>query len=107
MSQEFILIIFAVVGFALIGGIAYASNHGSLDSIKSKPVGDGQHGTARWATEKEISKTFSRIPFHPDEWRKGKNLPKTQGLVLGSQGKKGKITALVDSDDIHCVRFVP
>ena len=103
MSQEFILIIFAVVGFALIGGIAYASNHGSLDSIKSKPVGDGQHGTARWATEKEIGKTFHPIPFHPDQWRQGKNLPKVQGLVLGSRGKKGKITALVDSDDIHCL----
>ena len=103
MSQEFILIIFAVVGFALIGGIAYASNHGSLDSIKSKPVGDGQHGTARWAEPKEIAKTFHRVPFHPAEWRQGKDRPKVQGLVLGSQGKKGKITALVDSDDIHCL----
>ena len=103
MSQEFILIIFAVVGFALIGGIAYASNHGSLDSIKSKPVGDGQHGTARWAEPKEIAKTFARVPFHPAQWRQGKDLPKVQGLVLGSQGKKGKITALVDSDDIHCL----
>ena len=26
-----------------------------------------------------------------------------QGLVLGSTGKKGKITALVDRDDIHCL----
>ena len=86
MSQEFILIIFAVVGFALIGGIAYASNHGSLDSIKSKPVGDGQHGTARWAEPKEIAKTFARVPFHPAQWRQGKDLPKVQGLVLGSQG---------------------
>jgi len=63
----------------------------------------GQDGTARWATVKEIAKTFSRVPFKPSEWRQGKNLPKAQGLVLGSQGKKGKIVALVDSDDIHCL----
>ncbi len=103
MPQQFIVLLFAVVGFALIGGIAYASSQGSLDSIKSKPVGDGQHGTARWATPKEIGKTFHCVPFHPAEWRQGKDRPKVQGLVLGSQGKKGKITALVDSDDIHCL----
>ncbi len=103
MPQQFIIILFAAAGLLLIGGIAFASKQGSLNNIKSKPVGDGQHGTARWATPKEISKTFSRIPFHPDEWRKGKNLPKVQGLVLGSQGKKEQITALVDSDDIHCL----
>ncbi len=103
MPQQLIVLIFAVAGFALIGGIVYLSNQGSLDSIKSKPVGDGQHGTARWAEPREIAKTFHRVPFHPAEWRQGKDRPKVQGLVLGSQGKKGKITALVDSDDIHCL----
>ena len=103
MPQQFIIIIFAAAALLVIGGVSFLSRQGSLDNIKSKPVGDGQHGTARWATEKEISKTFHPIPFHPDQWRQGKNLPKVQGLVLGSQGKKGKITALVDSDDIHCL----
>ncbi len=28
--------------------------------------------------------------------------PTEQGLVLGCKGKKGELTALVDSDDIHC-----
>ncbi len=103
MPQQFIVLIIAALGLLLIGGASFLSGRGSLDSIKSKPVGDGQHGTARWATPKEISKTFHRVPFHPDQWRKGENLPKVQGLVLGSQGKKGNITALVDSDDIHCL----
>ena len=31
----------------------------SLNRIKSKTVGDGQHGTARWATPKEIRKVCS------------------------------------------------
>ena len=78
------------------------SGSGSLN-IKSKVVGDGQHGTARWASPKEISQTYSRVLFKVAEWRKGKDLPKVQGLILGSTGKKGKVTALVDSDDVHCL----
>ena len=86
----------------LIGAAAHFSGSNSLDSIKSKTVGDGQHGTARWATPKEIKQTYARVPFRPAEWRKGMNLPKMQGLVLGSVGKK-KVTALVDDDNIHCL----
>ena len=103
MPQQFIVLIVAAVALLVIGGASFLSGRGSLDSIKSKPVGDGQHGTARWAEPKEIAKTFARVPFQPAEWRQGKDLPKIQGLVLGSQGKKGKITALVDKDDIHCL----
>lgn len=79
------------------------SSHYTLGNIKAKTVGDGQHGTARWASEAEIRKAFSRVPFDVASWRKGKNLPAEQGLVLGSRGKKGNITALVDSDDVHCL----
>ena len=44
------------------------------------------------------------MPFRVADWRAGKNLPKAQGLVLGSRdSRKGGITALVDSDDIHCL----
>ena len=42
---------------ALCGGLlvfllaaSFLSKSYSLDRIKSKTVGDGQHGTARWAT---------------------------------------------------------
>ena len=103
MPQQFIILIFAAAALLVIGGVSFLSNQSSLNNIKSKPVGNGQHGTARWATPKEIGKTFHHISFRPTEWRKGENRPKVQGLVLGSLGKKGKITALVDSDDIHCL----
>ena len=66
-------------------------------------MGDGQHGTARWATPGEIKKTFRSVPFQTALWRKGERLPSAQGLVLGCTGKKGQLTALVDSDDIHCL----
>ena len=103
------------------------SQHYTLDNIKSRTVGDGQYGTARWATPKEISKTYQNIPFTPQVWRTGEHRPQAQGLVLGSVGSRlcrrswhlfGRtihppipkriwahktIHALVDCDDIHCL----
>ena len=89
--------------FAVIGGLAMLSYHYTLGSIKSRTVGDGQHGTARWATDKEILQTYAHVPFRVREWRNGQALPTEQGLVLGCKGKKNEVTALVDSDDIHCL----
>lgn len=87
----------------VIGGLAFCSEHYALDNIKSKTVGDGQHGTAWWATKKEIQRTYTRVRFQPALWRQGKNLPKKQGLILGCEGPKNKVTALVDTDDIHAM----
>ena len=97
-----LILLLAVVFGALVATTTF-SGRGSLDSIKSKTVGDGQHGTARWATPGEIKKTFRSVPFQTALWRKGERLPSAQGLVLGCTGKKGQLTALVDSDDIHCL----
>ena len=88
----------------VIGAILFFSQHYTLDGIKSKTVGDGQHGTARWATKGEIRHSFQHVPFRPALWRKGEELPiKAQGLILGSTGKKDEVTALVDCDDVHCL----
>ena len=109
--------------FLLIAIVAHTTGQGNLDHIKSKTVGDGQHGTARWATKKEIQQTFKHIPFRPEAWRKGKDLPTDQGLVLGCVGggpdigslwatlfkqrkkapERPAIQTLVDTDDIHCL----
>ncbi|WP_300346188.1 type IV secretory system conjugative DNA transfer family protein [uncultured Oscillibacter sp.] len=103
MDQSAIMfIVLAGAAFLLIAVLATHSN-GSLNGIKAKTVGDGQHGTARWATKKELRRTYQYIPFRPVQWRKGANLPKVQGLVLGCEGKKNAVSALVDSDDIHCL----
>ena len=102
-TQTIMLILLAGGMLLLIAAATHFSGQGSLDNIKSKTVGDGQHGTARWATKKEIGQTYSFIPFTPEAWRKGQNLPKKQGLVLGCQGPKNKVKALVDSDDIHAL----
>ena len=97
------LIGFAAVALIVVGGLAFFSQHYTLDNIKSKTVGDGQYGTARWATKREIQKTYRHVPFQPELWRKGEHLPRQQGLVLGSLGRKNHVTALVDCDDIHCL----
>ena len=102
-NDTWMLILLLAVVFGALVAITTFSGRGSLDSIKSKTVGDGQHGTARWATQGEIKKTFRSVPFQTALWRKGERLPGTQGLVLGCTGKKGQLTALVDSDDIHCL----
>ena len=46
------IILFVCIGlgmFAVIGGLAMLSNYYTLNGIKSRTVGDGQHGTARFA----------------------------------------------------------
>ncbi len=89
---------------AVFVALSLLADNYNLNNIKSRTVGDGQHGTARWATEQEIRSSYVLVPFQVADWRAGKNLPEAQGLVLGSRdGRKGGITALVDSDDIHCL----
>ena len=103
MSGIWTLVVAAAVMFLVIGGLAMLSHNYTLSGIKSRTVGDGQHGTARWATKKEIAKTFKHVPFRPALWRKGKERPTDQGIVLGCEGKKNALVAIVDSDDIHCL----
>ena len=73
----------------------------SLNGIKSKKIGDGQYGTARWASPREIKKTFVSLPFEPEKWRKGVDLPSVQGTVVGCRGSGKKTVALVDEGDVH------
>lgn len=102
-SQVITLIVVSAVMFLVIGGLAFISHYYTLNGIKSKTVGDGQHGTARWATKQEIQQTYAHIPFEPELWRKGEHLPEKQGLILGCEGPKNHVTALVDTDDIHAM----
>lgn len=85
-TQLIPLILLGGGALLLIGAAVHFTGMGSLNNIKSKTVGDGQHGTARWATKQEIRKTFRHIPFRPALWRQGKELPTAQGLVLGCVG---------------------
>ena len=97
------LIAVGVVIVLFIVLLSVLTNNYSLNGIKSKTVGDGQHGTARWATTQEVKKTFASVPFDVVSWRAGKNLPEVQGLILGSTQRGKQLDALVDRDDVHCL----
>lgn len=107
-GNPLILVIVTAVMFAILGGVTLLSHIYSLNGIKSKTVGHGQHGTARWATKAEIRRIYKHIPFTPERWRKqakkketpttpdGEALP--QGIVVGCTGNT---TAMVDTGDVH------
>ena len=103
MGNVLYLIVVAVVMASILGGITLLTHVYNLNGIKNKTVGDGQHGTARWATKSEIAKTYKRIPFNPKEWRKGNDLPEEQGLIVGCTKSKSGTTALVDTGDVHAL----
>lgn len=109
MNGVYLLILAAGAMVGLLIFINFATQRHNLNSIKDKTVGNGQHGTARWATGQEVNRTFHHVPFTPAAWRQnaregkqptanGQPLP--QGIVLGCKGRKNTV-ALVDSDDIH------
>ena len=97
------LIAVGVVIVLFIVLLSVLTSNYSLNGIKSKTVGDGQHGTARWATTQEIKKSYASVPFDVASWREGKNLPEVQGLILGSTQRGKQLDALVDRDDVHCL----
>lgn len=103
-SNGLFILLALVFGFIII--TAFISSFGkrySLNSIKNRSVGHGQHGTARFATKVEIKELYQQIPFEPQKWRNGQALPDAQGIVVGSTTRHGKTTAYVDCDDVHAL----
>ena len=93
----------AIMGgvFILISSLSYLY---SLRQIKNKTAGNGQHGTARWASSREIHKTYKVVPFEPKTWRRDeKSRPTEQGIVVGCESRGNETLALVDSGDVHCM----
>lgn len=86
---------------ALLVGMMVFNDQYSLDRIKSKQVGDGQYGTARFASEKEIQDAFQVVLYQAKEWREGNNLPTAQGLLVGSSWNRKNVTAYIDESDVH------
>ena len=97
------LVAVGVIGALFVLLLSLLTNNYSLNNIKSKTVGDGQYGTARWATDQEIRKAYVTVPFDVASWRAGKRRPTVQGLVLGSVQRGKQLVALVDRDDVHCL----
>lgn len=106
------LIIAAAVMFTILGLISLLAHIYNLNNIKARTVGDGQHGTARFADKREIGKTYKHVLYEPQKWREqakngeqptmpdGNPLP--QGIIVGCKGKS-KTVALVDDQDVHAL----
>ncbi len=103
MQSITVLIVAGAVMFAVVGGLALLAHYYTLDGIKGRTVGNGQHGTARFATKAELNRAYVSVPYEPEQWRKGSNLPTAQGIILGSRMKAGILHALVDTGDVHCL----
>ena len=100
-EKQMILIgVLTVIFIAFIVLVNLLDNK-SLNGIKSKRIGNGQYGTSRWATKPEIKKSFVSLPFEPEKWRKGKNLPTVQGTIIGGRGTGKNTVALIDEGDVH------
>ncbi len=111
------VIVIAAVMALVLSGVTFLAHIYNLNHIKSRTVGDGQHGTARWATRGEIAKVYRHIPFTPQKWReqaqhgevpsfanvKGEEKELPQGIVVGCKGGKKNTTAMVDSGDVHAL----
>lgn len=127
MAGITILIVISAVMFCILGGVSLLAHIYNLNNIKSKTVGDGQHGTARWATRSEMKRMYKHIPFTPEKWRKQaadgeiptvsrrrkknpfkrkgeqakQRLP--QGIVVGCKGGKHSTIAMIDTGDVHAL----
>ena len=100
-EKQMILIgVLTVIFIAFIVLVNLLDNK-SLNGIKSKRIGNGQYGTAHWASKTEIKKAFASLPFEPEKWRKGKNLPTVQGTIIGCRGTDKNTVAMIDERDVH------
>ncbi|MCM1221359.1 MAG: type IV secretory system conjugative DNA transfer family protein [Lachnospiraceae bacterium] len=99
-EKQTAVIVILIVFFIIFLVIVNLLDNRSINGIKAKIVGDGQHGTARWATKSEIKNTFVSVPFEPEKWRNSEDLPTVQGTVVGCRGRQ-KTVALVDTGDVH------
>ena len=104
MSGIITLIIVTGAMFALFIIITTVGNHYSLNRIKNKTVGQGQHGTARWATKREVKQTYKHIDFQPSKWRADKDSrPTQQGIVVGCKNNRNGTIVMVDTGDVHAL----
>lgn len=101
MQTQILLLCICGAVFLFLAVIPKLGGIYSLRRIKNKRVGDGQHGTARFATRSEVMNTYKRLPYAPTAWRNAESFPTTQGLIVGCETRLGQTTALVDDGDIH------
>lgn len=62
------LVLISLIMLVVLGMISVLAHIYNLNNIKAKTVGDGQHGTARWARKEELQRAYrKREEAHPVE----------------------------------------
>ena len=105
MSGYELLILCGGAFLGLLIVIESLSERTNLNGIKGRTVGDGQHGSARFLTKKELHTVYTRVPYTPKAWRstakRGKEIRLPEGILLSCEKRGKKIFALVDPSDVH------
>ena len=106
MPKQIAALLPLLLTFGAFLAVMFFANRRTLD-IKSKTVGDGQHGSASFAKPREIAEAFCRVDYRPGEWRQKNPADLPQGIIVGCEilkfGKKKKVTAIVDEGDVHAL----
>lgn len=100
MNIEIIILLALIIGAVVLVPLLIG-NSKNLNRIKANKTGDGQYGTADWATKQEIESNLVKIKYNPADWRKGKHLPTHEGVIVSAEKGLGNVTAYVDTSDNH------
>lgn len=95
------LIIVTGIILLIVATVYLFGNNANLNKIKSNKTGDGQFGTADWASSKELKENLQIIDYNPKAWRKGNKLPTDEGIIVGAIKNGSKMHAYIDKSDNH------
>lgn len=116
MDSKITYLVVIMVAFALsIFLILVISGNYSFRHFKAKEVGNGQYGTSKFLDNSSLRKYYDVVEFNPKDWRKGKNLPKKDGVIIGAKwtfpdaetfeddivDSKNTVEAIIDRRDVH------
>lgn len=104
MTNIIILIIPITLLFISFIIISYFAHNKNLKMIDSKETGNGQYGTDRFATKKEIKDTFLTLPYNVKKWRENKeNKDLKPGIIVGYNKNGKNYDAIIDTTDVHAL----
>ena len=99
------LVLISLIMLVVLGMISVLAHIYNLNNIKAKTVGDGQHGTARWARKEELQRAYRHIPYTPEKWRKQASEGKVPTYTVPLVGKKkGEVQGTVGCRNMYSIR---
>lgn len=103
MEDMKIYVLLAITIVSIIIAIALSSRGRNLDNIKSKEVGDGQHGADHFASDEEVRKYYQTVKLPDEICDRSGEIP--QGRVINFNQKTKEV--YVDTSDQHIMVEAP